>query len=74
MAQGTRSPPRALCGETAGGAGDGSGAQAEDQAKASLADTGRCNGRSSRQFQMLEDFPDDLLVRDGRDHPQRPQV
>src|SRR5262249_33342321 len=38
-------------------------------------DTGRCNGRwICRKFQMLEDLPDDLPVRDGRDNPQRPPL
>ena len=40
-----------------------------------LADTGRCNGRwVCRKFQMLEDLPDDLPVRHGRDNPQRPPL
>src|SRR5262245_35995377 len=57
--------PCAMCGETSGG-GPGEGF---------LADTGRCNGRwVCRKFQVLEDLPDDLPVRDGRDNPQRPPL
>jgi hypothetical protein len=33
------------------------------------------NGRwVCRKFQMLEDLPDDLPMRDGRDNPQRPPL
>ena len=40
-----------------------------------LADTGRCHGRwVCRTFQRLEDLPDDLPVRHGRDYPQRPPL
>jgi hypothetical protein len=35
-----------------------------------LTDTGWGNGRGvCRKFQMLEDLPDDLTVRDGSDEP-----
>ena len=67
--------PCAMCGETSGGAGDGSGAQAEEQAKASWRTrAGAMGGESAESFQMLEDLPDDLPVRDGRDNPQRPPL
>ena len=40
-----------------------------------LADTRWCNGRwVCRKFQMLEDLPDDLAVRDGGNDPQRPPL
>ena len=40
-----------------------------------LADTGWGNGRwVCRKFQMLEDLPDDLAVRDGGNDPQRPPL
>ena len=40
-----------------------------------LADTGRGNGRwVYRTFQRLEDLPDDLPVRHGREHPQHPPL
>jgi hypothetical protein len=40
-----------------------------------LVDTGWCNGRwVCRKFQMLEDLPDDLTVRDGGDEAQRPPL
>ena len=43
--------------------------------KGFLADTGRCHGRGvCRQFQMLEDLPDDLALHDGGNDPQRPLV
>jgi hypothetical protein len=38
-----------------------------------LANTRRCNrGRVGRKFQMLEDLPDHLAVREGGDDPPRP--
>jgi len=76
--------PLAVGGETAAAwslsmavVGDGSvtheARSSRGPSKGFLANTGRCNTRGvCSKFQMLEDLPDDLAVRDGGDDPQHP--